>query len=1073
MVVVRHQGGAQAVKYSSLHHHSTYSYMDGYGTPEQHVQRAVDLGMPALALTEHGNVSSHVQLERAALKAGIKPIFGVELYTGAVDEERRSKYKWHLTVLAENQTGYKNLLELVSRGWAEGFYHEPTVSGDMLAEHSEGLVVLSGCAGSKLVCDLLGGKGVPEHDADYDAALRTAQRFQSLLGDRYYLEAQTFPELDRTRNTNSAIERISEETGIQLVATGDVHYPKPTDSDMQVILHAAGRGNKTFEKQEQSWGYDIKLTPPLSDKKVLQRLRATGLSKRAAEQALNNAATIGERATVTLPKAARLRYPTPDGYSSASLFRRWIKAGWNYRGIRDLPPNQRENYKERMKYEMRLIESKDFVDYFLMLSDVVRFAKDSGIPVGPARGSAAASLVCYLLRITEVDPLQFPSMLFERFIDASREDPPDIDLDFADDRRDEVRQYLISRYGEDRVGNIGNFVRYRGKNAVNDVARVYRVPKWATETVNDLVIDRSSGDSRFGDSLADTIDMFPAAAAVFEQYPDLRQAMRLEGNMRGMSVHAAGLVVGATPLTDICATYTRKIGKDKRTVKVLSIDKHDAEYLEVLKIDALGLSTMGMIAICIDLVGLSLEDLYSIPLDDAKALAGFRDNDVVGVFQFEGRATRLVNRDVVPDNFLELADVNALSRPGPLFSGVTSAYTDVKHGRSTAEELHPVVTSFTRQTKGQIVYQEQILSIIKEVGGFPVTKLAGIRKIISKKEGEGRFNLMYQDFVKGAKERYDIDADLAKLIWSKMVTSAQYSFNIAHAISYSMIAFWTMYLKQHYPLEFFTASLIKAKAGAAGNTGAKSGSGAHTNNFEKLLRDADRHGVKVLPPDLRRSGKTWTVDRDRDEILAGFEQVPGIGEKMAEEIIRHRIAHGDFEIWADLLDAKGIGPKKLEVIRDFAESDDPWKLKRTSRMLRAVLAAAKEEGLPVPLPTHTSDTLDPQEEVKKVVWWGLVRHKEYKDLLEDERAKTGDEPEEILKRIKNPKLLKSCTLHCLDAGLEDVYLRFPRWRYPNFKRQIDSIREGKDVVIAIGEKRKGFGVSLQVNKLYVVDPEVD
>lgn len=1060
------------MKYVSLHHHSTYSYMDGYGTPEQHVQRAADLGMGSLALTEHGNVSSHVRLEKAALKAGIKPIFGVELYTGAVDEERRGKYKWHLTVLAENQTGYKNLLELVSRGWAEGFYYEPTVSGDMLAEHSDGLVVLSGCAGSKLVCDLLGGKGVEEHEADYLAARKTAERFQSLLGDRYYLEAQTFPELDRTRNTNEAIERISAETGIELVATGDVHYPKPEDSDMQVILHAAGRGNNTFEKQAQSWGYDIKLTSPLSDKKVIERLRATGLSKRSAEQALANAATIGQRATVTLPKAQRLRYPTPDGHTSASLFRRWIKAGWNYRGIRELPAEERQRYKERMRYEMALIESKDFVDYFLLLSDVVRYAKDSGIPVGPARGSAAASLVCYFLRITEVNPLQFPNMLFERFIDAAREDPPDIDLDFADDRRDEVRQYLISKYGEDRVGNIGNFVRYRGKNAVNDVARVYRIPKYATEIVNGLVIDRSSGDSRFGDSLSDTVEMFPAAQEVFTQYPDLKQAMRLEGNMRGMSVHAAGLVVGASPLTDVCAVYTKTSGKDKRSLKVLSIDKYDAEYLDILKIDALGLSTMGMIAICIDLVGLTLEDLYAIPLDDPDTLAAFKQNDVVGIFQFEGRATRLVNRDVEPDDFLELADVNALSRPGPLFSGVTSAYTDVKHGRSKAKELHPVVSGFTNQTKGQIVYQEQILSIIKEIGGFPVTKLAGIRKIISKKEGEGRFNLMYQDFVKGAKERYDIDADLAKLIWSKMVTSAQYSFNIAHAISYSMIAFWTMYLKQHYPLEFFTASLIKAKAGAAGNTGAKSGSGAH-NNFEKLLRDAEKHGVKVLPPDLRRSGITWTPDKEAGEILAGFEQIPGIGEKMAEEIIAFREIWGDFDKWADLLAVKGIGPKKLEVIRDFAESDDPWKLKRTGRMLRAVLKAAKQEGLPVPLPTHTSDTLDPQEEVKKVVWWGVVRHREHKDLLEDERAKTGDEPEEILKRIKNPKLLKSCTLHCFDAGFEDVYLRFPRWQYPKFKRQIDSIREGRDVVVAIGQKRSGFGVSLQVNKLYVVDPEVE
>jgi DNA polymerase III subunit alpha len=1045
-----------SMRYVSLHHHSTYSYMDGYGTPETHVQRAADLGMGALALTEHGNVSSHVRLEKAALKAGVKPIFGCELYTGAVDDEGRSKFKWHLTVLAENQTGYRNLLELVSRGWEEGFYYEPTVSGDMLAEHSEGLIVLSGCAGSKIVCDLLGGKGVAEHDADYRAARDTAARFKSLLGDRYYLEAQTFPELDRTRHTNEALSRIAAELSIPIVATGDVHYPKPDDSDMQVILHAAGRGNKSFEFQQQSWGYDIKLAPPLSDAKVIERLRATGLSKLAAEQALAQAATIGERCNVTLPKAERFRYPCPDGFDSRSLFRRWIVKGWKYRGF-DQHPRKAE-YKERLRYEMRVIEAKDFVDYFLLLSDAVSHAKDTGIPVGPARGSAAASLVCFLLRITEVDPLQFPHMLFERFIDITREDPPDIDLDFADDRRDEVRQYLISKYGADRVGNIGNFVRYRGKNAINDVARVYRVPKWAAETINGLVVDRSSGDSRFGDSLRDTEEMFPEAKRVIEEHPDLRQAYRLEGNMRGMSVHAAGLVVGASRLTDICAVYSRESGKDKRRLKVLSVDKYDAEYLEILKIDALGLSTMGMIAICLELTGLSLEDLYAIPLDDPETIDGFRRGDVVGVFQFEGRATRLVNADVVPDNFDELADVNALSRPGPLFSGVTSNYVEVKHGRRQIEELHPVVSQFTDFTKGQIVYQEQILSIIKEIGGFPVTKLAGIRKIISKKEGEGRFNTMFNDFVAGASERYDIEPELAKEIWARMVTSAQYSFNIAHAISYSMIAFWCMWLKVHYPEAFYTATLRKA----------------NKEQLLKILRDAESHGVRVSAPDLARSGIDWELDPATGEILAGFTQVKGIGEAMAKQIIADRDAEL-FDVengWAELIKVKGVGPSKLAMIREMAESDDPFGLQRVRRMLREVWNAAKQGEVRVPSPTRTSDQLDPQSELRRVVWWGVVGKKEYKDLLEDERAKTGEEPEEIRARIKNPDKVKSCTLHCYDAGTEDVYLRFNRWNYPRFKSQIDGIREDYDVVIAVGRKRKGFGISLQVEKLYVVDPEV-
>lgn len=700
------------MKYGSLHHHTTFSFMDGYGTPAQHVARAADLGMPFLAFTEHGNVSSHVQLEKNALKAGIKPIFGVELYTGAVDDAR-SIYKWHLTVLAETQEGYTNLLRLVSRGWAEGYYYEPTVSGEMLAEHAEGLIVMSGCTGSKLSTDLIGGKGRDMHieEPGLDEGLKTALKFKSLLGDRYFLEAQTFPELDKTRAINQSLVRISEKAGIPIVATGDVHYPKPTDSDMQVILHAAGRGNNTFEKQQQSWGYDIKLTSPLSDQVVIDRLVATGMPRRAAEGALAASVEIGARCSVTLPKAERLRFPIPDGHSTESLFRRWIARGWKYRGFDSLSPEDRASYKARLKYEMEIIEAKDFSDYFLLLSDVVRWAKGEGIPVGPARGSAAASIVCYLLRITEVNPMDFKHMMFERFIDISRADPPDIDLDFADNRRHEIWGYLERKYGEDRVGSIGNFVRYRGKNAVNDVARVYSIPRVDTAVINDLVVERSGGDSRFDASLEDTFEMFPAAKEILERHPKLAQAMRLEGNLRGLSVHAAGLVVGASPLTDVCAVYTKKSGKDKREVRVLSIDKYDAEYLDILKIDALGLKTMGMIDICLKLAGLTLEDLYAIPLTDQETIDGFKRNDVVGVFQFEGRATRLVNGDVIPDTFDEIADVNALSRPGPLFSGVTASYTDVKHGRARHKSLHPVLDDFLEFTKGQIVYQLSLIHI--------------------------------------------------------------------------------------------------------------------------------------------------------------------------------------------------------------------------------------------------------------------------------------------------------------------------------------------------------------------------
>lgn len=763
------------MSYVSLHHHSTYSYRDGYGNPIEHVTRVADLGMSAMALTEHGNVSSHVKLEKAALSLGIKPLFGCELYTGGVDEDTRSRFKWHLTVLAENAEGYRNLLRLVSKSWEE-FYQWPTVSGEMLSEYSEGLVVLSGCADSKLSCDLLGGKGVPLHEADYAAARRTVRRFKALFGDRYYLEVQQFPELERTRTLNPAFAELSEECGVPLVATSDVHYPMPDDNEIQKILHASGRGTGTVAAAEASWEYDIRLTAPLSDAMIRKRLVATGLTTAQARAAIANTAEIAERCTVVLPKAQQLRFPTPGNMAAAEYCWELLRKGWRYRGFHKLSRSEQKRCADQVKYEMGMIVSKDFVDYFLMLSDLLSYAKDSGIVVGPARGSAAASLVVFLLRITEVNPMLYSTMVFERFIDVTRMDLPDVDLDFDDTKRWMIRDRLVHQYGADHVGNIGNFVKFRGKNSLDAVGRVYRIPGADTEIVKGLVIERSGGDSRYDASLEDTVSMFPQAADVFRRHPEFWNAVRLEGNMAGMSVHAAGLVVANTPITDFCGMYTRRIGKERREVQVLSVDKYDGEHLNLLKVDILGLTTMGMIGLAIEMIGMSLEELYAIPLDEPETLAAFKRLDVVGIFQFEGRATRLVCRDVSPDSFLELADINALSRPGPLFSGATAEYVETKHGRQPRMSFHPSVDRLTLKTHGQIIYQEQILQIVREVGGFPWTHAALIRKIISQKKGEAAFSEMEQRFLDGALELHGIDNELALRIWKQLVTSGSYAF---------------------------------------------------------------------------------------------------------------------------------------------------------------------------------------------------------------------------------------------------------------------------------------------------------
>lgn len=1042
----------------SLHHHSTFSYMDGYGIPEHHVDRAVELEMSAIALTEHGNVSSHVRLEKAANAAGIKPIFGLEAYTAPMDmRETGNQRKWHLTMLAMNQQGYRNLMKLVTLSWAEGFYRWPTVMGDWLAEYNEGLIVTSGCADSKLACDLLGGKGA--ETGSVKRARKTLQAFHDLFGDRYYLECQQFPELERTRALNEFYAEESRRTGIPLVATADVHYPRPEDNKMQVILHTAGRGGSTVEATEAEWEYNILLTHPPSDKAWIKRLRGTGLSLRAAQQALASTSEIAGRCSVTLPKADRLVFPLPRGITDGKqLIWEWLREGWRYRAR----SNQRmldlkDEYLERLNYEMDLVEVKGYIDYFLMLSEAVRWCKDRGISVGPARGSAAASLACYLLRITEIDPMPFPSMLFERFIDLNRSDLPDIDLDFDDDRRDELRQHMVELYGADHVGNIGTFTKYKGKNSLDDVGRVNSVPAWKVKVVKDLVVERSGGDSRASNTLEDTVDMFPQAKEVMDEYPALWDAMRLEGNYKGMSVHAAGLVISNDPLTDNVAYYSKIDNRTKKMRQVLSVDKYDAEYLGLLKADFLGLTTMGMIGRALDMIGMTLDDMYVVANpalnEDPDVIDAFRRNDVTGIFQFGGGATRIVNGDVKPDNFLELCDINALSRPGPLHSGSTADYINIKHGRQEPYHIHPVVDDITKHTKYCIIYQEQILKLVREVGGFDWTHAQEIRKIISQKHGEAAFNMREGMFIEGAERIHDMNEETAKQIWRRLATAGTYAFNAAHCVSYSMLAYWTMWLKVHHTTAFYAASLGKYK-----------------DDEYILLRDAMRRGVKIKPPHRNKSGATWSIDGDA--VRAGYQQIPGVAEKTAQTILTDREENGKYKAWGDLIRVRGIGPKTVENIEAMATSDDPFGIHKVDKVLNAVRAAIRrgEYGV-LPSPTHRGIDIPTDAKMLPVVYLGIPNFRNPQDVVEDERARTGQDYEEIISNMDRPDLVKKMAVQCYDDSDKTVYLRFSRYKFPKFERGLWDMTLEHDVVLIKGVKRGGFGTSIHVTDMWIIDPD--
>lgn len=1049
------------MQYVSLHHHSTYSYMDGYGLPEEHVARAAELGMPAIALTEHGNVSSHVKLEKAAVEHGIKPIFGLEAYVAPRNmRETNNRRKWHQTILAADETGLNNLYELVTRSWNESFYQFPTIHWDMLQEHSDGLIVASGCLDSALACSLLGGKG--RATGSERDAVRTLLAYKRLFGDRFYLETQRFPELPRARALNPKYEEWSKRYGIPLVATADCHYPMPTDNEMQKILHAAGRNIGTVAAAEAGWEYGILLTHPTSDKEIYDQLRGTGLSARGAAQAIANTGLIADRCNVTLPKMPLIRYPYEDepnyvpGMTLRKMLETWLNEGWYYRGYHLKPRSVQKAARERALYEMDIFEQKGYLDYFAMLSDTVRHCKDNGLPVGPARGSAAASFCCYLWRITEVDPIPYPLMLFERFVDPNRNDLPDVDLDFDDERRDEVRQYMIGKYGEDRVGNIGTFTRYRGKNAVDDVARVYSIPEYEAKKIKEFLVERSSGDSRFDASIEDTRKMFPQVAEVFEAHPDFEKTIALEGNYKGFGVHAAGLVIGANKLTDYVATYTRhNVGANKVTMQVLSVDKYDGEYLGLMKLDALGLSTMGMIRHTLEIVGMSLDDLYKIPLDDPDTLAAFGRADVTGIFQFEGRTMRMVTQELKPKTFMDLAAINALARPGPLHSGSTGDYLAIRHGHKERHDLHPLLTEICAETEGQIIYQEQILKICGDIGGLPWTHRSAIRRIISNKKGESAFNALWKDFLKGALER-DVDEETAREIWKRMVTAGTYAFNVAHCVSYSMLGFWQMWLKVHYPVAFYAASLRKA------STDPKN------RKDIALMRDAQdaRFGrsYKIYPPQLGISGVTWSPAVDG--VAAGYKQIPGIGEVTARKIVKTEKEVGGFSEWSDLELVEGIGRKKAAMIAEFAASEDPFGINKIKEDYAAITRYIARNSLPKP--DTMADGIPYEDKKSRHVILALVKNRNLQDLFENYRSRTGEELDPDT--VKDKHLKDSMTLYLEDpTGL--ITVKVNRWMYPKVKNQLWDIDLEHDWILIEGEKKPYYGKTIHARRVWVIDPD--
>ena len=637
-------------EFCDLHIHSTYSNLDGFGTPFQLAERAKSIGRKTLSLTDHGSVSGLVQLKKACEENSLKPIYGCEFYmVDSIESmyENKQRSKNHITVLASNLTGYRNLLKLSSDAYQKGFYYRPTIDKELLFEKQDGLIVFSGCWSGALQEKLKEG--------DIKGAEALAKEFQQVFGDRYYLETQHFPLFDATMDN---FQMVSEKLDIPMVLTCDPHYQTEDQASYQEILHAI-RDRREFDKEKIIYGaYQWPADELLEAVKEL-------FPKMPWEKLFENVCAVADRCNVEMPLGGAPRFPKEHGETIEQIFLEKCKEGIKHRGLE----NGGQEYRDRFKKEYDLIVSKDFADYFMIVADMVKWAKDNSIFVGPARGSAAGSLICYLLGITEINPMDY-GLIFERFIDATRFDLPDIDVDFEDERRDEVKQYMVNKYGHDRVCNVATFAAFKGRNSLDEIGKVFKIPAGDINTVKKYLVSRSGADMRVELTIADTFEMSPEAKAVGEKYPDLHYAEVFEGQLRHMSKHAAGLIVGDRPLDEIIALYE----KDGQVLG--SVEMKDASSLGLLKIDVLGIKELTILRNVCGMIGWTIEDLYAIPTDDPKTLAGFKNLDVSGVFQFDGDSTKSVLRQLPKLDFEQLTACVTLSKPGPAHcvSGKTLIY---------------------------------------------------------------------------------------------------------------------------------------------------------------------------------------------------------------------------------------------------------------------------------------------------------------------------------------------------------------------------------------------------------------
>ena len=898
-----------------LHCHTDYSLLDGACDIDQLVKIVAEQKMPAVAMTDHGNLFGAVKFYNAAKHAGVHPVIGCEVYVSQQGHKTRSegdRYN-HLVLLCENQQGYRNLIDLVSTAYLDGFYYKPRLDLDLLAAHSEGLIGLSACLRGHIPETILSAK--------YEDARRMAHTYADIFGkNNFFLEIQDH-HLEQDKRLTPELNRLSHETGIPLVATNDSHYLRKEDARAHEILLCIQTGKNMNDPSRMRWN-----TPDFYLKTRDEMLELFG----ELEDSIDRTWEIAQRCDVKLEKVKEPfpRFDVPSEHSTDTYFEYVARQGFEKRRPRleamraqGALKHDLAEYAERLDREIRTIQSMKFSGYFLIVWDFIRYAKDHGIPVGPGRGSAAGSLVGYAMAITDIDPLQY-GLLFERFLNPERVSFPDIDVDFCMNRRGEVIQYVTEKYGREQVAQIITFNTLGARAAIKDVGRVLEMPFQDVERLTKLV------PNVLNISLEDAIAQEPgfndAAKADARVADVLTVARRLEGLARNCSVHAAGVVISPKPLKELVPLY-----KTNRDEIVTQFDMSGLEKLQLLKMDFLGLTTLTLIQDALRLikkrhnVDLVPEDL---PLDDPDTYEIFCKGYTSGVFQFESSGMRDILRRYHPSRIEDLTALNALYRPGPIQGGMIDDFIERKWGRRAVQYDLPELKELLQETYGVIVYQEQVMQISNRLAGYSLGDADLLRRAMGKKKLE-EMTKQRARFIQGALERGFPQKKIEK-IFDLMEQFAGYGFNKSHSAAYAYLAFVTAYLKAHYPVDFM-AALLTSETG-------------NTAKVVKYINECRDMGITILPPDVNHSD--WSFTPDGKAIRFGLGAVKNIGQSAVEAIAKARTEGGGFASlheFCERVDLNGINRRIIESLIRAGAMDS---LEGTRSQKTAVVENAMEAG---------------------------------------------------------------------------------------------------------------------------------